>query len=51
MSLIEVLKKTPPPVMIFCENKSDVDDIFEYMLIKGISCASVHGSKGQEERM
>ena len=27
--LLECLQKTPPPVLIFCENKSDVDDIHE----------------------
>ena len=27
-------QKTPPPVLIFCENKGDVDDIHEYLLLK-----------------
>ena len=27
--LLECLQKTPPPVLIFCENKADVDDIHE----------------------
>jgi hypothetical protein len=29
---VKCLQKTPPPVLIFCENKNDVDDIFEYIL-------------------
>merc|ERR1719197_1766674 len=49
--LLEVLQKTPPPVLIFCENKSDVDDIHEYLLLKGVEATSVHGSRSQEERV
>jgi ATP-dependent RNA helicase DDX41 len=48
--LLECLQKTPPPVLIFCENKSDVDDIHEYLMIKGIEAVSTHGGKDQEER-
>ena len=32
--LLECLQKTAPPVLVFCENKSDVDDIHEYLLLK-----------------
>jgi superfamily II DNA/RNA helicase len=32
--LLECLQKTAPPVIIFCERKSDVDDIHEYLLLK-----------------
>ena len=48
--LLECLQKTPPPVVIFCERKGDVDEIHEYLLIKGVSAASIHGGKDQEER-
>jgi ATP-dependent RNA helicase DDX41 len=48
--LLECLQKTPPPVLIFCENKSDVDDIHEYLLLKGVEAVAVHGGKDQEER-
>ncbi|KAL6070872.1 DEAD-box ATP-dependent RNA helicase 35 [Balamuthia mandrillaris] len=48
--LLECLQKTPPPVLIFCENKNDVDDIHEYLLLKGVEAVGVHGSKDQEER-
>ena len=48
--LLECLQKTPPPVLIFCENKSDVDDIHEYLMIKNIEAVSTHGGKDQEER-
>ncbi|XP_062008063.1 DEAD-box ATP-dependent RNA helicase 35 [Rosa rugosa] len=50
--LLECLQKTPPPVLIFCENKADVDDIHEYLLLKGVEAVAIHGGKGkdQEER-
>ncbi|KAF9098906.1 DEAD-box ATP-dependent RNA helicase 35 [Mortierella sp. AD031] len=48
--LLECLQKTPPPVLIFAENKNDVDDIQEYLLLKGVETVSIHGSKTQEER-
>ncbi|EDQ86556.1 uncharacterized protein MONBRDRAFT_10818 [Monosiga brevicollis MX1] len=48
--LLECLQKTPPPVMIFSEKKQDVDDIHEYLLLKGVHAAAIHGSKDQEER-
>eukprot|EP00246_Nothoceros_aenigmaticus_P003828 TRINITY_DN15032_c0_g1_i1.p1 TRINITY_DN15032_c0_g1~~TRINITY_DN15032_c0_g1_i1.p1 ORF type:complete len:624 (+),score=164.32 TRINITY_DN15032_c0_g1_i1:44-1873(+) len=48
--LLECLQKTPPPVLIFCENKSDVDDIHEYLLLKGVEAVAIHGGKDQEER-
>lgn len=48
--LLECLQKTPPPVLIFCENKNDVDDIHEYLLLKGVDAVAIHGSKDQEER-
>ncbi|GAA0154699.1 RNA helicase [Lithospermum erythrorhizon] len=48
--LLECLQKTPPPVLIFCENKADVDDIQEYLLLKGVEAVAIHGGKDQEER-
>lgn len=48
--LLECLKKTPPPVLIFAENKADVDDIHEYLLLKGVDAVSIHGGKDQDER-
>lgn len=48
--LLECLQKTPPPVLIFCENKADVDDIHEYLLLKGVEAVAIHGGKAQEER-
>jgi len=43
--LLETLKKTPPPVLIFGENKHDVDTIYESLLFKGVDAASLHSSK------
>ncbi|CAJ2657067.1 unnamed protein product [Trifolium pratense] len=48
--LLECLQKTPPRVLIFCENKADVDDIHEYHLLKGVEAVAIHGGKDQEER-
>ncbi|KAF6162691.1 hypothetical protein GIB67_022350 [Kingdonia uniflora] len=48
--LLECLQKTPPPVLIFCENKADVDDIHEYLLTKGVEAVAIHGGKDQEDR-
>lgn len=48
--LLQCLQKTAPPVIIFCERKGDVDDIHEYLLLKGVEAASIHGGKEQEER-
>mgnify|MGYP001277040227 CR=1 FL=1 len=43
--LLECLQKTPPPVIIFSENKNEVDDIHEYLLLKGVEAVAIHGSK------
>lgn len=48
--LLECLQKTPPPVVVFAENKNDVDDIYEYLLLKGVEAVAIHGGKTQEER-
>jgi ATP-dependent RNA helicase DDX41 len=44
------LNKSPPPVLVFAENKRDVDEVHEYLLLKGVLAVSVHGDKSQEER-
>lgn len=48
--LLECLQKTGPPVLVFAENKTDVDDIHEYLLLKGVEAVAIHGGKDQEER-
>jgi len=48
--LLDVLQKTAPPVLIFAENKRDVDAIHEFLLVKSVEAVAVHGSKDQEER-
>lgn len=48
--LLHCLQKTAPPVLIFAENKRDVDDCCEYLLLKGVSAVAIHGGKTQEER-
>lgn len=34
-------------VLIFSEKKAEVDDIHEYLLLKGVQTVSIHGSKGR----
>jgi len=48
--LLECLKKTAPPVLIFCSNQADVDDVHEYLLLKGVSAVAIHAGKDMEER-
>ncbi len=48
--LLECLQKTAPPTIIFSDNKNEVDDIHEYLLLKGVEAVAIHGSKTQEER-
>lgn len=50
MYLLECLQKTPPPVLIFSSRKQDVDDMYEYLLLKGVEAVAIHGGKDQEER-
>jgi len=49
--LLEALQKTAPPVLIFASNQSDVDEIHEYLLLKGVEAVAIHGGKGQDERL
>ncbi len=48
--LLECLQKTAPPVIVFSDNKNEVDDIQEYLLLKGVEAVAIHGSKTQDER-
>lgn len=48
--ILTCLNKTSPPVLIFAEKKQDVDLIQEYLLLKGVTAAAIHGGKDQEER-
>ncbi|KAI0318059.1 P-loop containing nucleoside triphosphate hydrolase protein [Amylostereum chailletii] len=48
--LLECLQKTAPPAIIFSDNKNEVDDIQEYLLLKGVEAVAIHGSKTQDER-
>jgi len=48
--LLSAIDKTGPPVMIFAKRPQDVDSIHEYLLLKGLSVAAIHGQKHQDER-
>ncbi|KAJ3102264.1 hypothetical protein HDU96_009709 [Phlyctochytrium bullatum] len=47
---VEYVKEEAKMTIIFAENKNDVDDIYEYLLLKGLDAVAIHGSKDQEER-
>ena len=34
-------------VLVFAEKKQDVDAIHEYLLLKGVEAAAIHGGKGK----
>ena len=51
MRSLQCLKKTAPPVLVFCDNKADVDDLHEYLLLKGVKVVAIHGGLDQEERL
>ena len=42
--LLECLQKTAPPVLVFAEKTQDVDNIHEYLLVKGVEAVAVHGN-------
>lgn len=44
------MQETAPPVLVFAENKRDVDAIHEFLLVKGVEAVAIHGDKEQEER-
>lgn len=48
--LLECLQKTAPPALIFCERQSDVEEIYEYLILNRIRVCSIHGGKSQSER-
>lgn len=48
--LLSAIDKTGPPVMIFARRPQDVDAIHEYLLLKGLNVAAIHGQKHQDER-
>uniref|UniRef100_W6NA84 RNA helicase n=1 Tax=Haemonchus contortus TaxID=6289 RepID=W6NA84_HAECO len=48
--VLDCLQKTAPKVLIFAEKKMDVDNIYEYLLVKGVEVASIHGGKEQRDR-
>jgi ATP-dependent RNA helicase DDX41 len=50
VSILRTLQKTAPPCLIFCDNKNDVEDVQEYLLLKGVEAVSNHGGKSQSER-
>lgn len=50
LHLLSAIDKTGPPVIIFAKRPQDVDAIHEYLLLKGLSVAAIHGQKHQDER-
>lgn len=48
--LLDILQKTAPPALIFCRSKNEVDEVFEFLLSKGVATVCVHGDRDQEDR-
>ncbi|EZG55077.1 helicase [Gregarina niphandrodes] len=48
--LLRALVETPPPVIVFCSSKLDVDAVFETMLRRGVEAVAIHGGLSQEDR-
>jgi ATP-dependent RNA helicase DDX41 len=48
--LLECLQKTAPPTIIFAGNQTEVDDIHEFLLLKGVEAVGIHGQKDQADR-
>jgi len=48
--LLECLQKTAPPVVVFSRKTQEVDDITQYLLLKGVEATSIHGGKDKDER-
>ncbi|CAL1379412.1 unnamed protein product [Linum trigynum] len=46
--LLECLQKTPPPVLIFCENNAAVCKVHEYLLVKGVDAVSFYGKEMEQ---
>lgn len=48
--LLDIMQKTNPPILIFCENKTDADKIFRFLKDKDLEVDCLHGGKEQAER-
>ncbi|CAH9082135.1 unnamed protein product [Cuscuta epithymum] len=49
--VLRCLRRTDPPVIIFCKDKAVVDDIHLYLLQQGVDdVAAIHGGMDQAER-
>ncbi|MES1922899.1 mRNA splicing protein prp28, partial [Bonamia ostreae] len=46
----EILERTDPPVMIFCNQKRHCDALDKYLHSQGFSCTTLHGGKSQDLR-
>lgn len=50
IKLLEALLRTEPPILIFCENKTESDEIETFLTEKKLKCTSLHGGKPQGVR-
>jgi ATP-dependent RNA helicase DDX41 len=48
--LLEALLRTEPPILVFCENKNESDEIENFLTGKRLKCTSLHGGKPQGVR-
>ncbi|KAJ1980165.1 mRNA splicing protein prp28 [Dimargaris xerosporica] len=49
--LIEILRQRfDPPIIVFVNQKKNVDSVFKYLKSQGIRATALHGGKSQEQR-
>jgi ATP-dependent RNA helicase DDX41 len=48
--ILDALDRTPPPVLVFATKNGDVDDVHEYLLLKGLEVRGIHAGKSQQDR-
>lgn len=45
-AILNALQKTAPQVLIFCENRKDVENVHDFLIIQGIKSIAAHGNMG-----
>lgn len=49
--ILACLEQTKPPVLIFTQQQASADDVYEYLLLKGVEVCCIHGGKEMPERL
>ena len=49
--ILACLEQTRPPVLIFTQQQASADDVYEYLLLKGVEVCCIHGGKEMPDRL